>query len=150
MGDIDNIIPGRGLEMIPFGCSPDCVRDLLGNPDSSKTDGDGDEILEYHSLGLCFTFWDDHDNRLGYIGTERQSACLNGVRLIGQAKGEVISYVEESLVATPTEMDGYEHEDGRIQEWFDVDSMNLTFWFMDGDLSSIDWTCPWASEEAPW
>lgn len=150
MGDIDNIIPNSGLEMISFGCSPDSVRDLLGSPDSNETDEYGDKTLEYHSLGLCFTFWGDYDNRLGYIGTERQSASLNAVRLIGQAKGEVISYVEEILVAKRTEMAGCEHEDGRIQEWFDVDSLNLTFWFMDGSLSSIAWTCPWASEEAPW
>ena len=150
MADLDTILQNRGLEGLPFGCTTESVREELGEPELVDFGEGGDEIWEYESLGLSLTFWVDYGCRLGYIGTERAGASINGQCLIGSSKHQVRSFIEKDLAAIVTDADGCIHEDGRVQSWLDVDSLGFVFWFIDGILYSVDWTLEWKSETSPW
>ena len=150
MTDLDTVLLDSGLAGITFGCSSGIVLRMLGEPDSHETDDEGDEILEYEELGLTVTFWADFHDGLGFIGTERPSARLLGRQLVGQTEELVKTFIKNEIGAAITEEDGCVHEDGCVQIWIEVDSRHITFWFHDGQLYLIEWSCKWVGDSPAW
>ncbi len=104
----------------------------------------------YDDLALEFTFWGDFEVRLGSISTRRSGASLLGWSVTGQSMETVRDFVASSLDAEVSEEKSVVHDDGHIQSWLEVDAPNLTFWFRDGVLYLVDWTCPWVGDTPDW
>ncbi len=150
MTDLETLHIESGLRDIPFGCKPDHVIQLLGDPDERETDEDGDLTLEYLELGLTFSFWADFNNGLGEIGTERTGALLCGFELSGDNQETIKAFIEQELNADISLEDSRVHEEGRVQSWIEVESKGITFWFDDGLLYLIDWTCQFDGDTPAW
>lgn len=147
--DVDTICLSRGVGDLFFGMKKTEIVDALGDEYSEETYEFGDVELEYTQLGLCFTLWEDSEFRLGMIASERTTAVLFGEQLVGRNKKDVKGFIEEKLHCRISEEDGCEHEDGSIQEWIEVEESNVSFWFQDDSLYSIDWTCAWIDSDTP-
>lgn len=147
--DLDHIRIHEGIDEILFGSKKDAVIKAIGTPPEENTHDNGDIELSYPSIGLSFDFWANFDFRLGRISSSRKSASLLGTNLIGSSKSTVTTFVSKDLNCEVTEQDGCIHESGEVQEWIFVDSQNLSFWFLNDTLESIEWTCLWADGEAP-
>ncbi len=149
MPDLDAILLNRGLDEIPFGASAADVTTLLGEPDLRLTNEDGDLRLEYDALGLEFEFWREEDDRLGTIGSERASATLGDVPVMGRSEQEVRRLIETVLDAEISEEDDFVDDEGAEVRWLDVDELNVVFWLRDGILERVDWFCDWTDDETP-
>ena len=148
--NLDTVLIGQGLEEIPFGSSPDVVRQALGAPDSRESDDEGDQSFTYEKLGLELTFWADLGDGLGTIGTERPTARLRGRRIVGQSMDRIRDFIRHDLEAEITDEGGCVHQDGHVQSWVDVDSLNLSFWFRDHVLYLLDWSGEWVDDQPAW
>lgn len=149
MTELDHICLHEGIGVIRFGASKDDVIDILGTEFEEESFVEGHISISYPDHQVTFTFWEDFDLRLGYIGTERKSAKLLGESLIGLRNDRVKTFITESLKCPITEESGCEHEDGHIQEWLDVDDKSLVFWFTDDVLYQIEWSCAWVDGDTP-
>ena len=149
MKDLDTIYIGRGLGSILFGSTVEQVINLIGKPDYEETDENGDLDLTYEHLNLTFKFFNDYNYYLGYIGTERETAVLNGCKLIGKEESEIKRFIQKNLKAKISEEEGCIHDNGDIQTWIEIVELNITFWFLNGILYSIDWSCEWIDNETP-
>lgn len=149
MKDLDTIYIGKGLGSILFGSTIEQINQLLGKPDYERTDEDGDIDFIYENQKLTFTFWSDHDYYLGYIGTERETAVLNGCKLIGKEESEIKRFIQETLKAKISEEDGCIHDNGDILRWIEINELKILFWFLNGILYLIDWSCEWIDDETP-
>ena len=147
--NLDTIRLSQGIGDLSFGMKKMAIVSALGNEYSEDTNEFGDVDLQYTQLGLCFTLWKDSAFRLGRIDSERETAVLCGEQLIGGSKEDVRRFVQEKLHRMISEEDGCEHEDRSIQEWIEVDESNVTFWFRNDALYSIDWMCAWTDEDTP-
>ncbi len=150
MNDLDAILLESGLEGLSFGCKPEFVVSKLGDPSESETDEDGDLTCLYEELGLTLTFWADFGLGLGDIGTERPQSHLRGQQLVGKSLDFMKAFIENELNTDVTEEDSCVHEDGHVQTWIEVDVLGITFWFDDGLLYLIDWTCEFNGEVPIW
>ena len=146
---LDEIKPRRSVGDIILGVTEDDVTQALGSDFDRAVDDDGDVQVEYGSLGLRFVFWSDYDFKLGCIGVERSTVSIFSKRLSGLSKSEIERFVAEALHTTVSESDGCTHEDDSVQEWIDVDSHSLSFWFDDDELYLIDVFCEWDDDDDP-
>ena len=149
MKDLDTINIRRGLPGISFGSAVEQVIKSLGEPDYEETDKYGDIYLTYEQLNLTFAFFSDDKNNLGCISTERETAVLNGCKLIGKEESEIKRFIQKNLKAKISEEDGCIHENGDIQRWIEIKELNIAFWFLNGILYLIDWFCDWIDNETP-
>ena len=149
MSELDPISLHEGVSSILFGVSKDEVINLLGTEYEEVLDDEGNLRISYPTLGLEFSFWVDDNDRLGVISTSRKFSTLLGENLIGCTKSEVGTFIKIYLKCPITELDGCIHEDGEVQEWIDVDSRDLSFWFLNHSLYQIDWTCAWVDGDTP-
>ena len=147
--DLDEIRPHHSVGDLVLGWSESQVIKTLGDNYSREIDEWGDLSIEYESIGMSFTFFESEEFRLGRISVERSTASLCGERLIGRSKEEIKKFIAKILRSTVSEEDGVEHENGLIQEWIDVDSHSLMYWFHDDALYLIDISCEWLDDEVP-
>lgn len=145
----DEIKPHRSVGDLLIGTKEQDIVLALGDGCSRKIDEWGDVELEYEEFNVRFTFWGDYDFRLGCISTERPTASIEGHVLFGQSKTDVKEFVVNVLQTTISETDGCMHEDEFVQEWIDVDSHGLSFWFDNDSLYLIDVFCSWSDPETP-
>jgi hypothetical protein len=122
---------------------------FIGKPDAEETDEDGDLYLSYEHLNLSFTFFGDYNNYLGRISTERESAVIEDCKLIGKDESEIKKFIEKTLKARISEEKRCIHDNGDIQSWIEIDELNITFWFLNGILYLIDWSCEWIDNDTP-
>ena len=147
--NLDVIEPQRSVGDLLLGSTEREVIDLLGPDFEREIDEQGDLAIEYEDQGIRCTFWETNDFRLGWISVERPTASLCGAIPIGLSKAQIQELVSSKLKSSISEVDGVEHDDGHIQEWMNVDSHNLSFWFRDDSLYLIDVTCQWSDDDSP-
>lgn len=147
--NLDAICLLQGIDELEFGMERTSIIATLGNEYSEEIDESGDVKIEYSKFGLEFTFWSDEGFRLGVISTERDTSTLHEKCLIGKSKEDLKLFIKEELNGVISEEDGCEHEDGHIQEWIEVDSHSVSFWFRNDALYQIDWMCDWVDDETP-
>lgn len=147
--NLDVIEPHRSVGDLILGSTEGEVITALGNDYSRELDEYGDLTIECETRGIRCTFWETGEFRLGWISVERPTASLCGTTLIGQSKAEVKEFVKTALSSSVSEADGVTHDDGHVQEWMDVDSHGLTFWFRNDSLYLIDITCRWSKDDVP-
>lgn len=146
---LDEIKPRRSVGVINIGMKQEEVTRELGCDFDRTADADGDVAIEYSKLGLTFTFAVEWDFRLIIIGVERPTATLVGKNLWGLSKLQVEQFVAETLETTVSELDGCTHDDGSVQEWIDVESHDLSFWFIDDSLYLVDVFCESVGDDEP-
>ena len=147
--NLDDIQPFRSVGDLTLGWPESKVIGALGDDYVREVDEYGDLSIEFEDRGILCTFWESDDFRLGWISVERPTALLYGQSLFGQPKAVIEQFVSSMLQTVVAETDGVTHEDGHVQEWIDVDTHGLTFWFRDDALYLIDVTCEWSDNDTP-
>ena len=146
---LDEIYPKERVGEVVLGMKKEEIVSVLGDRFDEEVDEYGDVYLDFEEQGMFLTLWHDYEYRLGVIKTERTSMVLCETSLFDKSKEETREFIKEILRKEITEEDGCVHEDGRIQEWIDVDEEGLEFWFIDDRLYSIDCSCDWIDDNTP-
>jgi len=149
MIDLDTICPQKGVGTLRFGSKKQALVELLGHAFVETQDEYGDVEIVYPQAKMRFWYWSDFDFRLGCIESERLTSKLLGTRLIGLDKPAVKRFINDRIKSGITEEDGCEYDDGETLDWIDADDKSLFFWFRNGKLYQIGWTCAWSDGNTP-
>jgi len=117
------LVPGRGLDALPFGASKADVRAVLGEPDSIVDDEiPGWTLWQYPAIGLDLAFDGEADDRLITLRSEGDRVEIAGQALIGLDRAHLIGFAETAgWPEAEVDWDG----DG---EEFDFPDLGLMFW----------------------
>jgi len=152
--NLKEVIVGKGLGDIIFGCSKENLKQLIGAPneiDTFNASGDEDEYLteawhyDEHEFSVSF---DEEDNwRLTTISTSSPDCTFNGVPLIGKNIEEVTQILKnENLGENDLEDLSEESGNNKLISYLNA-SLNL--WFENDLLSEIQWGVLWSDEDTP-
>lgn len=86
--------PGIGIDQLTFGLLQTDVIRILGIPDKTFVEEEGednDTIFQYNQLKLRLTFYNQEDERLGYIRCANPSLTYNGQELLGEPVKNVVA-----------------------------------------------------------
>lgn len=139
-----DILLGRGLEAIQFGCSKDDVEQVLGDPDHVESFEDEElesgesHVFQYDEYGLSFTFDESEQFKLSMIGTQSDKFLLRDLIRTGMKKQAVLDALEELTFFDYTTEDMSSIEEPN-QEMVAVDDKSLYLWFVNDVLSEIQW-----------
>lgn len=139
------IIPQVGFDKVKFGLTVDEVKKILGEPDEISDNqyegddpGDTSRILYYDELGVSMTFESIFDFRLMELSFESEEFDLGGKLRIGMTKDDALKAAEALDFGETTDEDlDDELEDGENLEAVSYDDRNVTLWFEDGILTTI-------------
>lgn len=146
MTDADyKIVPGVGFSKVKFGMRKEQLIELMGQPDEIEEDanyGDSPDdkvtVLYYDQDGFSVSFDKEEKYRLTEISFESDLFVLeNGVK-IGQTVEEALSLLEKAGYEEPS----LEDLEGEVSpndntEAYTYDEKNITLWFDDGILQTI-------------
>ena len=152
--NLKNIKVGFGLGDIPFGCTKEKLKYLIGEPDETDTynasgeeDGYLTEAWHYDEHEFSVSF-DEEDNwKLTTISISSPESLLNDKQLIGKEMDDVLQVVE-SLDLGENELDDLS-DDKVDQKLISFVSSSLNLWFEDNKLSEIQWGVLWSDEDTP-
>lgn len=145
---------GKGLGPIKFGMIKQDITDLAGQPTeqdlynlSGEEDGFLTETWHFDEEEFSVSF-DEEDNwRLTTITTSHMNCNLQGVELMGLSWGEIKEKISLS------EFGAYEVEDlsdEQInQKCYSFIECSLNFWFMNDELTEVQWGVFWEDEDTP-
>lgn len=131
-----DVIPGIGLDDIRFGWTRQQVEDRAGPPEKI-TDGDyGPEgggayaLWYYFSRGITFSFNAEDGWRLGSVEVDADSTRLNGLRVMGLRREELLA-----LLAAEEAPFAEEQDQGLVA----VDDWGLNFWLEQDRVTGVQW-----------
>ncbi len=141
-----NILIGKGLENIPFGIDQDQLKAIIGAPDeiekspSLSPDEPTSEIWHYdeEELSALFDYY-DKTWELVSLATTSKDAMLNGVKLIGLHKKEVIQSIQKLSLGKFT-IENLNAEDNVLDSIMSFESTGIDFWFEGNILIEIQWS----------
>ncbi len=102
-----DIVIGRGIDDILFGCSESVILSKLGPCDKTYLSDDGDHRLCYHDMRCAFWFRDD---RLHWIRCAHSDLTIFGEKLHGQSKDDVMNFLMQHIREEPEAEDFGEWE----------------------------------------
>lgn len=148
------IIPQVGFDKVKFGQTVPQVKAVLGEPDEiSDTQyeedepGDTSRILYYDELGISMTFESGFDFRLLELSFESDEFTLGGKLHVGMTKDAALAAADELGLGEATEEDLQDElEDGENLEAVSYDEPNVTLWFEEGILSTIQLGPGWIDD----
>jgi hypothetical protein len=78
------IKPKIGIGELKFGMKLSDVIKILGNPDSEKAEKDAEHriIVVFNKHRLRLTFYENENNKLGYIISSNQNLSYNGINIM--------------------------------------------------------------------
>jgi hypothetical protein len=136
------IVLKKGLGEILFGCTPELVRQTLGEPDEveeleSAMDGDVESIVwNYPDVGLNFFF--DASNgepALTTIESDNLETVLFNARVFNITRDNIISIMKEN---------GYLEIDEDDETWGEhrvtFEDAQIDFYFADQELTLVSWS----------
>ena len=152
--NIKDIIIGKGLGDIQFGCTKEKLNYLIGEPDESDSynaSGEDDDYLteawhyDEHEFSVSF---DEEDNwRLTTISISSPDCLFNGNQLIGKSIDDVLQLLENEDLGE-NELDDL--SDGETnQKLISFLPASLNLWFENDQLSEIQWGVLWSDEDTP-
>lgn len=152
--NITDVKIGSGLGDIPFGCTKEKLRHLIGEPDeidsynaSGEEDGYLTEAWHYDEHEFSVSF-DEEDNwRLTTISISSPQCMLNGNQLIGKGMDDVLELLGNEDFGE-NELDDLS-DDNIDQKLISFLPASLNLWFENGELSEIQWGVLWSDEDTP-
>ena len=141
-----NILIGKGLDKIPFGLDQDQLKAILGAPDEIEKsptvipDEPSSEVWHYDEAELSALF-DYYDNtwELVSLATTSEDALLNGVKLIGLQKKEVIQAIQKLSLGKYT-IEDLSTEENAHDSIMSFEATGIDFWFEANTLIEIQWS----------
>ena len=136
------IILKKGLGDIKFGCTPEVVRALYGEPDEveeleSAIDGDVESIVwNYPDEGLNF-FFDaaNGEPTLSTIESDNLETVLFNARIFNITRDNVVALMKEN---------GYKDVDEDDETWGErrvtFEDAQIDFYFADQELTLVSWS----------
>ncbi|MCB0515099.1 MAG: hypothetical protein R2798_08855 [Chitinophagales bacterium] len=166
--DLSQVNIGQGLGAVKFGISPDDLKKILGEPDDidffsydeideffegdeedyEESEGDS-ESWHYDDIDASFTFeLGDGDWRLISIASSDAELAFLGETLMGTSMQEIAKFVEKTDLGSYV-IEDYSNEDFPNHKLMYFDAKSLYLWFLDEQLSEIQWGVLWKDEETP-
>lgn len=124
------LTPKMGLEGVEFGCLPDAVQRVYGEPADIHTEAES-EVFEYTDQGLAF-FFDGQSTQLNEIEIEEKEVSIWGVQLMFASVEEVSKVIKENASAIVKTM----QPDEKLTYLF-IETLGLTFSFEDKALVTV-------------
>ncbi len=93
----------EGIEQLQFGMLPKDVESIYGQPDKKYTDEDGNTIYLYFEQKWRLTFYEEENDKLGFIIGSHKDLNLLGVQIIGKKFDDIISSLTEKNISLFTE-----------------------------------------------
>lgn len=133
----------KGMGEIHFGCTPELVRGLFGEPEDveeleNALDGNVESIVwNYPEEGLNF-FFDaaNGEPSLSTIESDNLETVLFNARIFNTNKASIVALMEEN---------GYHDLDEDDEIWGEhrvtFEDAQIDFYFADQDLSLVSWSC---------
>ena len=87
--------PAEGIDKLVFGMKRHDVSQVYGSPDKEFEDEDGNTVFLYNRDKMRLTFYEDEDNRLGYIISSNPHLRFQGIALIGRNPDDVKADLEQ-------------------------------------------------------
>ena len=139
------IIPFVGFDKVKFGIKMDELIKIMGNPSEiekdnrfSEEDDDTADIVFYDEIGFSAMFEKVAEGRLSEMDFEGEDFVLEDQVKIGMDKDEVLKILEQKGYDEPTQEDlEDELEEGDTTEAYTYDEKNITLWFTEGKLDTI-------------
>ena len=137
------IILKKGMGDIHFGCTPEVVRALLGDPDEveeleSAVDGVVESIVwNYPDSGLNFFFEAANgEPALSTIESDNLDTVVFNAKIFNLTKDSIIDLMKEN---------GYSDIDEDDETWGEhrvtFDDAQIDFYFDDQELTLVSWSC---------
>ena len=141
-----NILIGKGLENVPFGIDQDQLKTILGEPDeiekspSVDPDEPNSEVWHYdeHEITALFDYY-DQAWELVSLATVSEEATLNGVKLVGLSKKEVIKAVQNLSLGKYTN-EILTTDETPSESILSFEASGLDLWFEGDHLAEIQWS----------
>ena len=136
--EFQKIIAGYGLGKLKLGATREEILAILGEPGAveeiSYNDSDQDlaESWHYDKLDLSMTFDQEEDWRLITLAVTSDFYELEGLKLVGMSKSDLISTLEKLKIE---DLDIEETEDGDII--FSSEDMGLDIWVEDNIVREV-------------
>jgi hypothetical protein len=143
--ELKEIKPGYGLGAIKFGMTRTEVASLLGQPDDvdnySYTDSDTEltECWEYLELELSMNFDADEDWRLVMLSVTSDFYSLNGKKLIGLNKEQLIAQLND-LKLGEISIEDFSSEESPNNIMIEIDNISFNVWLEDDIADEIQWS----------
>jgi hypothetical protein len=135
------IFLNKGLGNITFGCVPQVVREIIGEPAETEEleslcEGTVESIVWYYpDQGISFFF--DAGNgepTLSSIESENPETYLAGIRIFDKSKDEILSLMP-SLGFTDCEEDDETWGEHRLT----FEDAQIDFYFLEDNLTLVSW-----------
>ena len=140
-----NILIGKGMSPLTFGLTKPDVKSLLGEPNEVERfafGGEEDENTEawhYDELEISLSFDEDEDWVLTGITTSNPAVTLDNVELMGLSKDALQSALKNFDFGEAEEDTLEEDLQNPAMEMLTYPSVNLMFWFDEGEVSEVQW-----------
>ncbi|RYD76381.1 MAG: hypothetical protein EOP53_14770 [Sphingobacteriales bacterium] len=144
MANTTEIKIGQGLGDIKFGISREKLKEILGEPEETEAfslgeDGfDTTESWHYDEFEFSASFDEEFDWKLVRIAISAPEAELNGEKIIGLTKDELLKKLE-ALDFCDLDFEDLSSADSTNQELVAADEYGMTFWLDNGVVSEIQW-----------
>jgi hypothetical protein len=133
----------KGLDELPFNCTTEAVRALLGDPDETEElDNQGDGSLEsivwnYVNTGLNFFF--------DATGAEPMLSTMESDNMETQLGGKKVFQLTHAGILALMKAEGYEDYEEEDETWGEhrltFEDAQIDFYFTEGELTLVSWSC---------
>jgi hypothetical protein len=135
--------PTIGIDLLKFGMKPKDVEKIYGKPSKNFHDEDNNIIWVYENQKLRLTFYEEEDNKLGYITSASEELVFQKQNLIQQPIKKVLGYfknIPKWETETQDILTQYFHEDTWlfIHEEFGT-VIKVEIGAIIKDLDTFDW-----------
>lgn len=119
------IKPEIGIGELKFGMKKAEIIKILGNSDSEKTDKEDENRIQltYNKHRIRLTFYEDENNKLGYILTSNLNLSYNGTKIMNANIDFIKNEVFKNIINV-WEIDEYPSFTAHFNEkfWLNLDS----------------------------
>lgn len=145
---------GKGLGEIHFGISKSELIKIVGEPNekdlynaSDEEDGFLTETWHYDDNEFSVSFDEEDGWKLTTITTSNSEVSILGENLIGENQKKVLDFLNGKNLGD-YEIDDLS-DDSINQKVVSYIESSLNLWFIDNELSEIQWGVLWKDEDTP-
>jgi len=142
------IHPGRGIDDILFGRTPNEVLKILGPPkkkEEIKNENESYITLYYESEFLRFSFDELNDWKLSEISAETNKVKLFNLEIIG-IKKELLLEILHNQKITDCVISNVAKNEGWTHELLELEDLSINIWLENEEVQEIQWGPFWIDE----